>query len=228
MEPTLNKEKSAIPVRNVLKVRVLLYLNRWLEAILKYGLGNDAAWQAISDIARGIGLYDVDDMLKPSSLYVIIPRWARNDWGYVDSYGFTAEHMPNSDPHILYKINNRGLSYLKRLPKWYKYIKEAEAELDRVEDAAPFLSPKSIAWPAYPESHQDGISINWPFAGKNDADHCFVSRGKRVVFVNDINEAINTARGLFKIEPSQEYVNYALALNEYYAQKAGFKVTTRR
>lgn len=225
---TLSGEKSAIPVRNFLKVRVLLYLNRWREAILKHSLGNDAAWQAISDIAHGIGLYDADGMLKLGSLYVIIPRWARSSWGYVDAHSFTAEQMRDNRSHTLYKINSRGLSYLNRLPKWYKYILEAEAALDSVEDASPVISPKSINWPAYPGSRLDGCCLYWPFAGKHDAHYCFVSGGKHVILVNDIDEAINTARGLFNIEPSQECVNYALAWNKYYAEKAGFKMTTRR
>ncbi len=228
MEQTLSKEKSAIPVKNFLKVRVLLFLNRQKESVLKEGIGNHWAWCAIPDIALGIGL-SKDHRARPGSLYVVIPRWANNPWGYVDSYSFTAAQMPDSRPHTFYRINAKGEAYLRRLDKWYGYIKEAQAALDdSKEDSIPMLYPIRMHWPAYPGSRQDGVWIMWPFTSKRDAGPCFLQRSKEFMFVEDIDEALNVARGLFHIEPKQECVNYALAIQKHYAEKAGYKLVMKR
>lgn len=212
-----------IEVRNHTKIRVLLYLrDRLLESQESADdFGGAWCWRAPSTIAHDTGV-------NVASLYIIMKRWRENKWGYADGRYFSADQMTDGRPHWLYKINAKGLSYLNRLHKWYKSEEEIKAELVEHEKIYGFdyndfdLSPRRIAWHIKPSEWT--TVINWPFASKHDTHPAkWFMKGYEVA---DIEEAVYTARVVFRIKPSNECIERAMAIQNAYVQDALKKLAT--
>ena len=212
-----------IEARNHTKIRVLLYLrDRLLESQESADdFGGAWCWRAPATIAFDTGV-------NAASLYVIMKRWRENTWGYADARYFSADQMTDGRPHWLYRINAKGLSYLNRLHKWYMAEDEVKAELAEYQreigsDMVPWrLVPRCIAWHIKPSTWT--TVINWPFASKHDTHPAkWFMKGYEVA---NIEEAVYTARAVFRIIPSNECIERAKAIQNHFVQEALEKLAT--
>ncbi|MFC2047357.1 hypothetical protein ACFLTK_03690 [Chloroflexota bacterium] len=206
-------------VRNWVKVRVLLYLseiNKVTEpSELGRGFGEKHTWASVPDIARFTGA-GVD------SLRVLLGRWERAPWGYVDGRHFSSITMNDSRHHWMYKINGTGISYFNRLDRWYPRLQEAKDYLEKLweeecgGDLSVLIRIRGIAWHVRPAEW--ATVIEWPFATSRDAHESMVW-GENFK-VDNMDMAISTARSIFGIVPSRECLQYAQALEKYHVKEA--------
>jgi len=202
-------------IRNSLKVKTLTYLK---ECFNSGRLAEHFAWRTPAEMAMAL---DVNG----DSLRVILKRWRSNSWGYVDGKYFTGEQTEDSRPHWFYKINNKGLAYMARLPKWYKSLDELAtwwSELD--EDGCqtlPFHKKglKSIGWHIAPSEMV--TVIRWPFQTAVDTYSAF-GFSEFGIRCESLKEAAGMARAVFHVEPSVECLTQAKAYQDEYVE-AGLK-----
>jgi hypothetical protein len=213
-------------VRNSFKVRVLILLERSLHRI--YEWGEAAAWYTPRDIHYSTGV-------NLDSCYVLLPRWAKNGW-YVDSQYLPAELTSDARPHTFYRINSKGLSYIRRMSTWYAGYDEAKAALDEIEANAPTtpeIVPRRVGWhvPAYMGSKlgvvANSVILSWPFKTKADVKRYWYAigtrstTGTRFYVAPDIKVAVELViRTLYKMEPALECVEAAIEIQNSMIKEA--------
>ena len=201
-------------IRNFTKVKSLLYLYyiaNDFSLLLEYpgkvreGKGS---WATIPDIAEYAEV-------NQGSLYVLMPRWA--EWGYVKRVKFSGGLMSDNHAHWLHHIDGRGISYIKRLERWYPRLNEAKAVFDNEDRVfVPTTDPRGIVWHVPPS--KAAIAIEWPFKTEDAAHPQYFWGGS--FRAKDADDAFELARFLFGVTPSDEVCQYAIALQNFYLEKA--------
>lgn len=207
---------EGIPLRGWFKCRVLLFLNRRLQ-LSKSDNASYSRWLSIKDIAAGAGV-------SQGSARVLLARWAKhsNAWGYVNSYKI----RPTSDgrPHVFYAINRNGLRYMRKLPNWYSFYKNAQSFLDARPFKGRTITPKPVYFPLL-AGQATGIVLNWPFQLPGDVS---VFRGRSVdeskAFVcSDLNDAILRVRIVYGLSLNVPVQQAAIRLVKETAGELGYR-----
>lgn len=207
---------EGIPLRGWFKCRVLLFLNRRLQ-VAKGENSSYPKWLTIRDIAAGAGV-------SQGSARVLLARWAKHSsvWGYIDAYKLRS--TSDGRPHTFYKINKNGLRYLRKLPNWYSYYKQAQSFLDGRPFKGRSITPKPVYFPLL-AGQATGIVLAWPFQLPGDVS---VFRGSSVnpskAFVCvDLNDAILRVRIVYGLSLNVPVQQAAIRLVKETAGELGYR-----
>lgn len=217
-------KNMAVGKRNFTKAKTLIYLYERYEGVVS-GKPQVYGWQSVSDLAFWC-------RVPSESLRVLLKRWEA--WQLVESHFFSNTVTSDRRRHIFYRLGQRGLSYVKSMPKWYENLQEAKGVLREQksfvnEDAAmdpPNIEITSVPFTTgVPASRMTvwGVRLHWPFQLPQDAQKDLLIGQYKV----KLEVALGAVSDLYGVRVSDRCREQAIAIWRSIAHDAGYELTGR-
>lgn len=209
-------------IRNYFKCRVLYFLADSIKYIDEAGEG--IAWYTPANIAHCTGT-------NPGSCQVILHRWRKASWGYVDAIHYDKHLCDDNREHYFFRINNKGLYHFnKRMSRWYPDYKAAIKAVDQAEEGIRhrMVKPRSVVinvpgWnPKYHRVMDYSICLRWPFSHAVDVQLLYHSvwngrdgAGTYYYMAGDLEAAVEVViKDMYKLVPGKDVIQRAVAIEK--------------